>query len=76
MRYRITAEGLTDVATQNTGDVVTGTVWFTLFVGVLFLVVGVRARQRWLQFWGGLTCICCALYFARDVLGLERLLVS
>ncbi|MGE0485454.1 MAG: hypothetical protein AB7Q81_15025 [Gammaproteobacteria bacterium] len=76
MRYRITPDGLVDTATQTSGDVVTGTVWFTLCVGVLFLVAGVRGRQRWLQFWGGMTCVCCALYFARDLLGFSRLLAS
>lgn len=74
MRYRIGPDGAIDTATQASGDVVTATVWFTLFVGIVFLVAGVRGEQRWLRFWGGLTCLCCAVYFARNWLGVGRLL--
>ena len=70
MRYRITPDGL-DASPQATGDVVVATVWFTLFVGLLFIVAGIYGRQRWLQFWGVLTCVSCGLYFGRDWLGLS-----
>lgn len=63
MRYRITEAGV--VPDQTAGDIVLATVVFTLVVGVLFLAVGVRGQQRWLQFWGALTCLCCVAYFAR-----------
>jgi len=69
MRYRIGADGLA-LPVQNTLDVVTATVCFTLVVGILFVVVGWRGQQRWLQFWGALTCLCCAAYFLRGWLGL------
>ena len=73
MRYRIGA-----MVCRSTGvhaTVVVATVWATLFIGILFVVIGVRARQRWLRFWGVLTCLCCAAYFLRGPLGLDALLV-
>lgn len=63
MRYRITEAGA--VPDQTAGDIVLATVLFTLLVGIGFLIAGVKGRQRWLQFWGGLTCFCCVAYFAR-----------
>lgn len=59
---------------QNTGDVVELTVWFTLICGIILLGMGLYGKQRWLQFWGGLTIVCVAAYFMRDVLGLGALL--
>lgn len=73
MRYRIGPDGMMETA-HGSGDVVVATVWFTLLVGVLFVVVGIRGRQRWLRFWGVLTCLCCTVYFLRDWLGLTALL--
>ncbi|MGR8921109.1 MAG: hypothetical protein ACU85V_15945 [Gammaproteobacteria bacterium] len=64
MRYRMAPDGSILEPATSSGDVVVGTVWFTLLVGVIFIVAGVRGRQRWLQFWGGLTCVSCAVYFA------------
>lgn len=57
-------------AVENSAGVVTGTVWFTLLVGIIFIVLGYRGKQRWLQFWGWLTCLLCGVYFFRDVIGL------
>ncbi len=74
MRYRIGDDGLAGQAVSSSTDVVVATVWFTLVVGIVFIAIGVRGRQRWLQFWGALTCMCCAAYFMRDWLGLEKLL--
>jgi hypothetical protein len=68
VRYRITEDGA--VGPQAGGDFVALTVWFTLFVGIAFLVVGIRGRQRWLQFWGALTCVSCLAYFGRGFFGL------
>ena len=73
MRYRMLADGST-APVQNTGDVVELTVWFTLICGLLLLGMGLYGKQRWLQFWGGLTIVCVAVYFMRDVLGLSALL--
>ncbi len=74
MRYRIAPDGALETTYGSSGDVVTATVWFTLLVGVVFLAAGVRGHQRWLQFWGALTCLCCGVYFMRGWLGLEALL--
>ncbi len=71
MRYRIRPSG-TDIPAQNSIDFVTSTVWLTLFVGIALVVMGFHGRQRWLQFWGGLTCLCCAAYFLREVFGWLR----
>lgn len=73
MRYRITEQGMVP-ADGGSSDVVFATVCFTLVVGIIFLVAGVRGEQRWLRFWGALTCACCAAYFLRDWIGFERLL--
>jgi hypothetical protein len=65
MRYRdgLDAAGQALAAqTSLTQGFVTATVWMTLFIGILFTVVGVRAQQRWLVFWGGLTVLMCAGY--------------
>lgn len=61
-------------AMNGSGDVVVATVWFTLFIGILFVVVGIRAQQRWLRFWGVLTCLFCTAYFLRGWLGLTALI--
>ena len=68
MRYRLLPDGTT-APVQNTGDIVALTVWFTLICGIVLLGLGVHAKQRWLQFWGGLTMVCVALYFMRGMLG-------
>jgi len=73
VRYRMTEGGQVGPPDMS-GDVVTATVWFTLLVGIVFLVAGLRGRQHWLKFWGATTCLCCALYFLREPLGLMALL--
>ena len=65
MRYRVTEAGM--VPAQASVDIVTVTVWVTLLIGVLFVVVGIRGQQRWLRFWGALTCLCCGVYFVRGL---------
>ncbi len=72
MRYRMTETGAA-VPVESSADLVTATVVFTLAVGIVFLILGVRGRQNWLKFWGGLTCLCCAAYFLRGTLGLSWL---
>ena len=72
MRYRISESG-TMVPVESSADVVTATVVFTLAVGIVFLFLGVRGKQNWLKFWGGLTCLCCAVYFMRGLFGLAWL---
>jgi Ni,Fe-hydrogenase I cytochrome b subunit len=72
MRYRMLADGSADTSpVQNTSDVVALTVWFTLICGLILLGMGLYGKQRWLQFWGGLTLVCVAVYYMRDVLGLS-----
>ena len=69
MRYLLSADGSMTPA-QNTADFVELTVWLTVISGVALLLLGLYGRQRWLQFWGGLTLVCCAVYFLRRPLGL------
>jgi len=61
VRYRIDETGTLGAAAQSSVDVTLATVWFTLFVGVVFIALGTRGQQRWLQFWGVLTCLACAV---------------
>lgn len=70
MRYRVGEDGLPAAVAQSSLDITVATVWFTLVVGIIFVIAGTRGRQRWLQFWGTLTCLCCAAYFMRGWLGL------
>lgn len=44
-------------------DFVTLTVVMTFAIGCLFVIVGRRAQQSWLTFWGALTVLVCAGYF-------------
>ncbi|MDA0823329.1 MAG: hypothetical protein O3C28_13035 [Proteobacteria bacterium] len=69
MRYRI-GEVPIESTYAGTAEIVTVTVWLTLFIGIGFLLVGIRANQRWLAFWGGLTIAACAGYALIDYLGL------
>ena len=69
MRYRLLADGTT-APVQSTGNIVELTVWLTLICGLVLLGMGLYGKQRWLQFWGGLTLLCVAVYFMRGVLGL------
>jgi len=71
MRYRISPAGA-ETPVQSSIDLVTSTVWLTIFVGLALVLMGVHGRQHWLQFWGGLTCLCCAAYFLREVFGWLR----
>ncbi len=61
MRYRV-GETPLDGTYGGSGDFVTLTVWLTLAIGIGFLVVGLRAKQRWLAAWGGLTVVACGIY--------------
>ena len=47
MRYRISPAGAENPV-QSSIDLVTSTVWLTIFVGIAFVVMGVHGRQRWL----------------------------
>ena len=70
MRYRDGLDSAEQVVAEQaslTQDFVTATVWMTFFIGILFTVVGVRAQQHWLAFWGGLTVLVCAGYFLCEV---------
>jgi hypothetical protein len=62
MRYRIGEAPIEGAINTGSADFVTLTVWLTLFIGIGFLIVGVRASQRWLAIWGGITIVACASY--------------
>lgn len=57
----------------NGAEIINLTVAFTLAVGIGFIIVGIRGRQNWLKFWGGLTCCCYIAYFFRGYLGIPVL---
>jgi hypothetical protein len=66
MRYRADQLAIGDLPPTPaplTDDFVSLTVWMTLVIGILFTLVGVRAGQRWLIFWGALTLLACAWYW-------------
>ncbi len=67
MRYLDDVDGvrrLADAQVPVADQFVPLTVWMTLVIGVLFTIVGFRAKQRWLLFWGLLTIVACACYAA------------
>ena len=49
VRHRITDAGAT--APVDAGaDVIIGTAWLTLVIGILFVIAAIRGRQLWLAF--------------------------
>ncbi|MFT4562854.1 MAG: hypothetical protein ACI9BW_002603 [Gammaproteobacteria bacterium] len=69
MRYRI-GEVPLESTYSGTGEIVTITVWLTLFIGIGFFVVGMKAGQHWLAIWGGLTIAACAGYGVVNYFGI------
>lgn len=50
MRYRIGSDPAQ--AHEQVDGMIVGSAIFGLFMGIIFVVAGVRARQFWLAFWG------------------------
>lgn len=65
MRYRESQVPLEaqDFVAPTTDEFVELTVVLTLIIGLLALVAGRYGRQGWLQFWGGVTLLACAVYY-------------
>ena len=70
MRYRIGEEPLDGAVTSASGDFVTLTVWITLFIGIGFVVAGIKGRQRWLAAWGFFSVVACMSYAVAAYLGI------
>lgn len=68
MRYREDALGAA-IQPANTEALVTATVFFTLLIGIGFVVAGYRGRQIWLMVWGGMTVLMGSTYFVGVLLG-------
>ena len=51
MRYRI-GEEPERMANQANDGMFTGTAVYGFFLGIGFIVVGLKSKQRWLAFWG------------------------
>ena len=60
MRYRVGETA--SQAYANSADVVTFTVVLTCLIGIGFVIAGIRAKQIWLTFWGGLSVIAAIAY--------------
>ncbi|MBI4696560.1 MAG: hypothetical protein HY749_21330 [Gammaproteobacteria bacterium] len=62
MRYRL--DQVPSAATPYPdAHYVTFTVWLTLVIAIVLLIVAARAGQRWLVLWSGLTIVACGVYF-------------
>jgi hypothetical protein len=48
MRYRIDETTVDGALTATSAEFVTLTVWLTLFIGLGFVIVGIKGQQRWL----------------------------
>ena len=70
MRYRIDETTVDGAVTATSAEFVTLTVWLTLFIGLGFVVVGIKGQQRWLVAWGGITIVACSSYAIAISLGL------
>jgi len=63
MRYRI-GQDPTQAGAQPVGEdgLTIFTAVFSLLVGIGFVLAGIRGRQRWLIFWGGMMIIASLAY--------------
>ena len=52
MRYRIGEEPPVRDALHASDSMLTGTAIYGVILGIGFIVVGLRVKQRWLAFWG------------------------
>ena len=68
MRYR---EGTNPELLENpaTDGLTIFTAIFSLITGIGFVVVGLRARQRWMVWWGAGLAITSAAYLGAVILG-------
>lgn len=63
MRYRIGQEAdILEAQVVGEGGLTIMTAVFGLVTGTLFVYAGIRARQRWLIFWGGGLVFASLLY--------------
>jgi len=63
MRYRIDQSTGQTVPIEGDG-MFTGTAIYGLIIGIGFIIVGLKARQRWISFWGaGLSLASIASLF-------------
>ena len=67
-RHRITDASAT--APVDTGaNVILGTIWLTLVIGIVFVIAGVRVGQLWLAFWGVLSVFAALAYSSYSWVG-------
>ena len=63
MRYRIGQEpDLSQAQPVGEDGLAIFTAFFSLLTGVGFIVAGIRGRQRWLIFWGGVMVLASMGY--------------
>jgi len=69
MRYRIGQEpGPNQSQAVGEDGLTIFTAVFSLFTGIGFVVAGIKGRQRWLAFWGGLMALVSVVYLGSVVI--------
>lgn len=62
MRYR-EVEDVSELGPPIEDHLTDATVFVTLLIGVLFIIMGRFGKQRWLIHWGVISIIACLIYF-------------
>ena len=70
MRYRESTQA-EDAPEPVSSDMMVGTGVYSLALGVAFVWIGLRMRQRWLAFWGATLALAGLAYVVAVMLGYE-----
>jgi hypothetical protein len=60
MRYRIGSDP--EQAAQEVDGMIVGSAIFGFFIGIIFVIAGLRARQIWLSVWGAGLILASSAY--------------
>ena len=58
-----------ETAFAGSNDVIWGSALYGLVLGIGFLVFGLKRKELWMSFWGGLLTLGSAVYLGAVVLG-------
>jgi len=70
MRYQESVQQTQAVYSVST-DMMVGTAVYTLFLGVAFVIFGMRVRKRWVSFWGATMVLAGAAYIVAIIAGFD-----
>ena len=67
MRYKELQQQADNIATVDP-NMVTGTVIYTLLLGIFFIVFGWRVRKMWVTFWGATMVLAGSAYLVATLI--------